>query len=70
MTSPEEALVSTSPSAWGFPHGVSCAPPKVREQLTGTTHAMFGAVYDEVPFEEFAEAMEALFGMRKVSKGP
>ena len=27
-------------------------PPKVQEQLTGTTHAMLRAVYDEGPFEE------------------
>lgn len=40
-------------------------PPKVQEQLTGTTHAMLRAVYDEVPFEELAEAMEALRGARR-----
>jgi integrase len=32
-------------------------PPKVQEQLTGTTHAMLRAVYDEVPFEELEAAM-------------
>lgn len=32
-------------------------PPQVQEQLTGTTHAMLRDVYDEVPFEELAEAM-------------
>lgn len=35
-------------------------PPKVQEQLTGTTHAMLKEVYDEVPFDELAEAMETL----------
>jgi integrase len=40
-------------------------PPKVQEQLTGTTHAMLRAVYDEVPFEELAEAMESLHKARR-----
>lgn len=39
--------------------------PKVQEQLTGTPHAMLRAVYDEVPFEELAEAMESLQQARK-----
>jgi integrase len=40
-------------------------PAKVQEQLTGTTHAMLRAVYDEVPFEELAEAMETLRSARR-----
>jgi hypothetical protein len=32
----------------------------VQEQLTGTTNAMLKEVYDEVPFDELAEAMETL----------
>ena len=40
-------------------------PAKVQEQLTGTTHAMLRAVYDEVPFEELAEAMETLRTARR-----
>jgi integrase len=40
-------------------------PAKVQEQLTGTTHAMLKAVYDEVPFEELEEAMESLRGARR-----
>jgi hypothetical protein len=37
----------------------------VQEQLTGTTHAMLRAVYDEAPFEELAEAMETLRTARR-----
>lgn len=40
-------------------------PAKVQEQLTGTTHAMLRAVYDEVPFEELPEAMETLRTARR-----
>ena len=40
-------------------------PPKVQEQLTGTTHAMLKEVYDEVPFEELAEAMESVRKARR-----
>lgn len=39
--------------------------PKVQEMLTGTTHAMLKEVYDEVPFEELAEAMESLRNARR-----
>jgi hypothetical protein len=39
--------------------------PKVQEMLTGTTHAMLKEVYDEVPFEELAEAMESLQQARR-----
>lgn len=40
-------------------------PPKVQEQLTGTTHAMLKEVYDEVAFEELEEAMETLRKARR-----
>lgn len=40
-------------------------PPKVQEQLTGTTHAMLKEVYDEVAYEELEEAMETLRTARR-----
>ena len=40
-------------------------PAKVQEQLTGTTHAMLKAVYDEVSFDDLAEAMERVRHARR-----